>query len=83
MPICLLEELPRIIDAELISTQPEPEGHGFVWKGKENIRMDHMVPWSWAGIAGVLLELCQLCLSHVQELSLSHLSSPLSIHCFE
>ncbi|CAK9075071.1 unnamed protein product [Durusdinium trenchii] len=37
-------ELPRIIDAELISTQPEPEGHGFVWKGKENIRMDHMVP---------------------------------------
>eukprot|EP00913_Durusdinium_trenchii_P033939 g31769.t1 len=39
-----VQELPRIIDAELISTQPEPEGHGFVWKGKENIRMDHMVP---------------------------------------
>lgn len=37
-------ELPRIIDAELISTQPEPEGHGFVWKGKESIRLDSMVP---------------------------------------
>ena len=36
-------ELPRIIDAELISTQPEPEGHGFVWKGKESIRLDSMV----------------------------------------
>ena len=35
------QELPRIIDAELISTQPEPEGHGFVWKGKE-IRLDSM-----------------------------------------
>ena len=37
-----LQELPRIIDAELISTQPEPEGHGFVWKGKESIRLDSM-----------------------------------------
>eukprot|EP00435_Cladocopium_sp_Y103_P043628 s1111_g12.t1 len=36
-------ELPRIIDAEVLSSQPEPEGHGFVWKGKE-IRLDHMVP---------------------------------------
>ena len=38
------QELPRIIDAEVLSSQPEPEGHGFVWKGKE-IRLDHMVPW--------------------------------------
>lgn len=36
-------ELPRIIPTELISSQPEPEGHGFVWKGKD-IRMDELVP---------------------------------------
>ncbi|CAE7831349.1 unnamed protein product, partial [Symbiodinium microadriaticum] len=38
-------ELPRVIEAEepLRSVQPEAEGHGFVWKGKD-IRMDDQVP---------------------------------------
>ena len=45
-------ELPRIIDAEVISTQPEPEGHGFVWKNKE-IRLDHMVPWAILGLVWI------------------------------
>eukprot|EP00439_Symbiodinium_sp_Y106_P013274 s210_g1.t3 len=38
-------ELPRVIEGEepLRSVQPEAEGHGFVWKGKD-IRMDDQVP---------------------------------------